>query len=122
MEDNFGNTFAFDRDASDSAQVDEEIVVSDDTEVDLCVTEVEASGDVWFSYWFGSQQSDHPDNTAGDARSSERCWSWEMEREDYASEWRFSIWARNADDIYYQNDAVESDYRVTVYNTNLTVE
>jgi len=124
VEDNFGNTFSFDRDASDSVQVDEEIVVSDATEVELCVTEVanETNNEVSYSYWFGSSQSAHPDNTAGDARIEENCWSWDMQRDDYSSDWVFSIWIRNDDEIYYQNNSVESDFRVTIHYSNLTLE
>jgi hypothetical protein len=124
VQDNFGNTFRFDGDSSDSIQVDDEIVVSDETEIELCVTDIEKyeDDDVSFSYWFGNSQAEHPDNTAGDARLEENCHWWDMQRDDYSSHWGFSIWIRNGDEIYYQNDSVESDYRVVIHYNNLTLE
>jgi hypothetical protein len=124
VQDNFGNTFTFDGDSSDSVQVDDEIVVNDETEVELCVTEVDksANDDLMFSYWFGNSQADHPDNTTGDARLEENCRRWGMQQEDYSSHWGFSIWIKNDDEIYYQNDSVESDYRVVIHYNNLTLE
>lgn len=124
VEDNFGHTFTFSRDTSDSVRVDDEIVVSDDTVVELCVTEVAKQDDdnITYSYEFLDDAS-HPDNPE---RATDRiegnCWSWDMRRNDYQSRWGFRIWIRNEDEIYYQNNSVESDYRVDVYYTNLTLE
>jgi hypothetical protein len=122
--DNFGHTFRPTRDAGQQFQVNDEVVVSDDTQVEICVTEVakQASDEVTYSYWFGNSKAEHTDNTAGDARIEDSCHTWNMRREDYSSHWGFSIWLRNEDDIYYYNDTTESDYRVVIHYNNLTLE
>lgn len=119
VQDNFGNTFRFSRDAVDSAQVDDEIVVSDDTVVELCVTEVakQEEDDLVYSYWFGNTLSEHPDNVE---KVEDNCNSWDMERSDYQSDWGFKVWISNGDEIGYQNEG--TDYRAGVYYTNLTLE
>lgn len=119
VKDNFGNSFKFNRDASDSVEVNDEIVVSDDTKIELCVTEVakQEEDDLVYTYWFGNSLSDHPDNAD---EIEENCRSWNMKRSDYESNWDFSIWISNEDEIGYQND--DTDYRVDVYYTNLTLE
>jgi hypothetical protein len=43
-----------------------------------------------------------------------------MQRTDYQSDWEFKIWISNGDEIGYQND--ETDYRVVIRYTNLTLE
>lgn len=119
VKDNFGNAFRFNRDARDSVEVTDEIVVSDDTEIELCVTDVatQEEDDLVYTYWFGNTLSDHPDNADG---IEDNCRSWNMKRSDYESDWGFSIWISNEDKIGYQND--DTDYRVDVYYTNLTLE
>jgi hypothetical protein len=117
--DNFGHTFSFSRDASDSVRVDDEVVVSDDTAVELCVTDVakQEEDDVVYSYWFGNTLSEHPDNVE---KVEDNCNSWDMQRSDYQSDWGFKIWISNGDEIGYQNEG--TDYRAGVYYTNLTLE
>lgn len=119
VQDNFGNTFRFSRDERDDVSVDEEIVVSDDTVVDLCVTEVakQPEDDLVYTYWFGNTLSEHPDN-ADEIEAN--CNAWDMQRSDYQSDWGFTIWISNGDEIGYQNDG--TDYRVDVRYTNLTLE
>jgi hypothetical protein len=121
VEDNFGHTFEFSGDTGDAVRVDDEIIVSDDTVVELCVTDVakQKEDDVVYSYWFGNTLSEHPDNVE---KVEDNCNSWDMRRTDYQSDWGFKIWVSNGDEIYYQNDASESDYRAGVYYTNLTLE
>jgi len=122
--DNFGHTFTFSRDTSDSVRVDDEVVVSDDTAVELCVTEVakQSDDDVTYSYDFLDDAS-HPDNPdRATDRIENNCWSWDMRRADYQADWGFRIWVRNEDEIYYHNNSVESDYVADVYYTNLTLE
>jgi hypothetical protein len=124
VQDNFGHTFTFSRDSADSVHVDDEIVASDDTSIELCVTEVakQEEDNVTYSYEFLDDAS-HPDNPErATDRIEKNCWSWDMRRNDYKSRWGFRIWIRNEDDIYYQNNSVESDYSVDVYYTNLTLE
>jgi hypothetical protein len=122
--DNFGHTFEFSSDTGGSFHVDDEIVVNDDTTVELCVTDVAKRDDhtVTYSYDF-LKDARHPDNPE---RASDRiesnCWNWDMRRTDFQSYWGFRIWLRNDDEIYYQNNSVESDYRVDVYYDNLTLE
>lgn len=123
VRDNFGHTFTFDGDTGGSVRVDDEVVVSDETVVELCVTDVAKRDDdsITFSYDF-LDDARHPDNPGSAAdRIADNCWSWEMRREDYQSDWGFRIWVRNDDEIYYQNNSVETDYSVTVYYTNLTL-
>lgn len=123
VQDNFGHTFSFRRESVDSVRVDDEIVVSDDTVIELCVTEVaKQEGDtITYSYDFLGDAA-HPDNPeSATTRIENNCWSWDMRRTDYKSDWGFRIWVRNEDEIYYQNDSVESDFSANVYYTNLTL-
>lgn len=127
--DNFGHTFTFtDDDYSgepvSSVTVEDEIIVEDGLDVRLCVTDVDARSDddLTFTYRFGHSRSEHPDNPRATDRIEKACWTWGMQREDYQSDWVFMIWVRNGDDVYYQNQSVESDYRVDIRYTNLTVE
>jgi hypothetical protein len=117
--DSMGHTFTFSRDASDSVRVDDEIVVSDDTVVELCVTEVAAESDdeVSYSYTF-LEDRDHSDNPE-ETELSDDCWEWDMRRNDYQSQWGYRIWVSNDDDIYYHNNSNETDYAVDIYYTNL---
>lgn len=129
VQNNLGHTFKFtDDDFPGSpvtrAEVEDEVVVKDGMELELCVTEVaKKPGDtVTYSFRHGNSQSDHPDNPRATDRIKANCWSWIMRREDYSSRWHFRIWVRNEDEIYYQNDSPESDYMVDVDYTNLTLE
>lgn len=126
--DNMGHTFTFsDADYAgspvSSVRVDDEVEVSDGMDIELCVTEVakRTNDEVTYSFRFGNSRSEHPDNPEA-TRIEDNCWSWEMQRSDYQSDWGFRIWVRNQDEIYYQNSSVESDYRVDVYYTNLTLD
>lgn len=126
--DNMGHTFTISDDdypgePVSAVRVDDEVVVKGGLQVELCVTEVAAQSDneITYSYRFGNTRSEHADNPEED-RIDDNCWRWEMQRSDYQSEWGFRIWIRNEDDIYYQNDSVESDYRVDIYYTNLSLE
>jgi hypothetical protein len=124
VQDNFGHTFEFSGDTGGAVRVDDEIVVSDETAVELCVTDVAKQDDnsITYSYDFLDDAS-HPDNPErATTRIEENCWRWAMRRTDYQSRWGFRIWIRNEDEIYYQNNSVESDYRVDVYYTNLRLD
>jgi len=125
--DNFGHTFVWDAadggEASHTVSVEDELVVSDDTTVSLTVDEVwaDAGDDLSFSYVFGSSRRSHPDNTAFDEKVRSNTHTWQMSREQYSSAWRFQIYLRNEDGIYYHNEASESDFKFTVYYGNLTL-
>lgn len=126
--DNFGHTFVWDPEEDPSEgfypQVEDEVVVSDDTRVTLTVEELLADpGDsLSYSYVFGTSQRDHPDNTAFDQRVRSNTHTWDMRREDYSSSWSFSVYIRNEDDIYYQNESIQTDFQVDVTYSNLTLE
>jgi len=127
--DNFGHTFVWDPDEyhSDStyaASVEDEIVVSDETTVRLTVEEIWADSDdtLSYSYVFGSSESDHPDNTAPDERVASSTHRWDMRRDDYTDQWRFSVYLRNSDNIYYQNESTQTDFKFTAFYENLTLE
>lgn len=126
--DGFGHTLSFSDDdypgdPVSRATVDDEVVVEDGLEVRLCVTDVDArpDDDLTYAYRFGHTRTDHPDNPRVTDRVDADCWTWEMRREDYQSAWTFMVWVRNGDDMYYQNQSVESDYRVDIEYTNLTL-
>lgn len=126
--DNLGHTFVWDAadggdDASYTVSVDDEIVVSDETTVTVTVEEVwaDSEDDLSFSYVFGSSRRSHPDNTAFDERVRNNSHTWGMNREDYSSAWRFQIYLRNEDDIYYHNEASQTDFKFTIYYENLTL-
>jgi hypothetical protein len=122
VQDNFGHTFTFSRDASDSVRVDDEVVVSDETVVKLCVTDVAAESDdeISYSYTFLGDR-DHPDNPE-ETKLGDNCWEWDMRRNDYQSQWGYRIWVSNDDDIYYHNNSNETDYSADIYYTNLRLE
>lgn len=117
--DNMGHTFNFSDDSWAQVRVDDEIIVSDDTVVELCVTEVAAESDdeISYSYTF-LEDRDHPDNPE-ETELSDNCWEWNMRRNDYQSQWGYRIWVSNDDDIYYHNNSNETDYAVDIYYTNL---
>jgi hypothetical protein len=127
--DNFGHSFVWDpeeyhSDATYATTVTDEIVVSDATTVTLTVEEIWADpGDTLrYSYVFGAAESDHPDNTGPDERVRSNTHRWNIRRSDYADEWRFSVYLRNGDEIQYQNDAVQSDFKFSVHYTNLVLD
>lgn len=126
--DNFGHTFVWDPETdSDEGfypEVEEEVVVSDDTKVTLTVEEILADSDdaISYSYLFGSSQRSHPDNTAPDERVRSNRHTWDMRREDYSSDWSFSLYIRNEDGIQYQNEHIQTDFQVDVTYSNLTLE
>lgn len=124
--DNFGHEIAISAEdpPSKDVSIDDEVMVSDDTVIELCVTEVAKAADDTITYSFEFlDDADHPDNPEGpEMRTDDNCWEWDMRREDYQSRWVFRIWVRNQDDIYYQNNSVESDFSVDVMYTNLTLE
>lgn len=125
--DNFGHTFVRDPDEDDdgfSVQVEDEVVVSDDTTVTLTVEEILANpeDDLSYNYVFGSSASDHPDNTRFDERIRSNTRTWDMRREDYTSGWYFDVYIRNEDDIYYQNESIQTDFVFGVTYSNLTLE
>jgi len=124
--DNFGHEIAISAEdpPSKDVSIDDELVVSEDTVIDLCVTEVAKTDEDTITYSFDFlNDAEHPDNPeSADARIESNCWEWDMRREDYQSRWGFRIWIRNQDNIYYQNNSVESDFSVDVYYTNLTLE
>jgi len=124
--DNFGHEIAISAEdpPSKDVSIDDELVISDDTVIEICVTEVAKAAEDTITYSFDFlNDAEHPDNPENaEARIESNCWEWNMRREDYQSRWGFRIWIRNQDDIYYQNDSVESDFSVDVYYTNITLE
>ena len=123
--DNFGHTFVWDpdeyhSDANYAVSTDDEIVVSDDTTVTLTVEEIWADPEDTLTYTYRLQGSRHPDNVREEVRRNTN--TWDMERENYTSEWTFLIWIRNQDEIYYHNESNESDFRFQVTYTNLKLE
>lgn len=126
--DNFGNTFVWDpkEDSSEGFYpgVEEELTVSDDTTVSLTVEEILADpeDDLSYSYLFGSSAGDHPDNTRFDERIQSNTHTWNMKRDDYSSDWSFRVYLRNEDDIYYQNESIQTDFQFRVSYSNLMLE
>jgi hypothetical protein len=125
--DNFGHTFVWDpdeyhSDAYYSVSTDDEIVVSDDTTITLTVEEIWADPEDDISYSYDSSRSDHPDNMRSDDRTRSNTHSWDMRRDDYSTDWSFRAYLRNEDDIYYQNESAQTDFRFTVFYNNLTLE
>lgn len=120
--DNFGHTFVWDpdeyhSDANYAVSTDDEIVVSDDTTVTLTVEEIWADPEDRLLYTYRLQGSSHPDNVREEVRRNTN--TWDMERENYTSEWTFLIWIRNQDEIYYHNESNQSDFSFQVTYTNL---
>lgn len=123
--DNFGHTFVRDPDEDDdgfSVQVEDEVVVSDDTSIRLTVEEILANPEDEISYSYDSSIRDHPDNMRSDDRTRSNTHTWNMRREDYSSDWGFRAYLRNEDDIYYQNESIQTDFVFTVTYSNLTLE
>lgn len=120
VQDNFGHIFNVTADHDQQFTVEDEIIVNDDTSVELCVTNIskKENDKIRFDYWFGHMRSDHPDSPEGWNDSS--CWNWDMNCDYYSSDWVFQIWIRNEDNIYYHNESNESDFRVVVRYENLT--
>jgi hypothetical protein len=127
--DNLGHTFVWDPEESGSddgysAIVEEEVVVSDETTIRLTVEEILANpdDDISYSYVFGSSARDHPDNTRFDERIRSNTHTWDMRREDYSSDWRFNVYLRNEDDIYYDNESSQTDFNFYLVYSNLILE
>jgi len=131
--DNFGHTFVWDPEENPDQEysdegfyptVEEEVVVSDDTTVTLTVEEILANpeDDLSYSYVFGSSARDHPANTRPDERIRSNTHTWDMKKDDYSSGWRFRVYLRNEDDIYYQNESIQTDFTCRVGYSNLTLE
>jgi hypothetical protein len=121
VQDNFGHTFEVTNDHDEQFTVEEEIVVDNDTTVELCVTEInkQSEDEISYDYWFGHTRSEHPDSPEGWV--SDDCWIWDMNKDYYSSSWTFQMWIRNQDNIYYHNRSNESDFRVVVRYENLTL-
>lgn len=123
--DNFGHTFVWDPDEYHSdayyfVSTDDEVVVSDDTTVALTVEEIWADPEDSITYTYRLQGSNHPDDVQSEVRSNTNTWN--MQREDYTTEWGFFVRIRDQDEIYYQNEASQSDFAFKLIYTNLTLE
>jgi hypothetical protein len=121
VQDNFGHTFEVTNEHDEQFTVEEEIVVDNDTTVELCVTEInkQSEDEISYDYWFGHTRSEHPDSPEGWV--SDDCWIWDMNKDYYSSSWTFQMWIRNQDNIYYHNRSNESDFRVVVRYENITL-
>ena len=128
--DNFGNTFTINssqqdgnydlqeggyvswRDAYAVANVQEEVIVSNNTNITLCVNKLKAADkdkvDYKFEMFGGDQKNWTTDN----------CDTWNLDKTDYSSRWAFEIKANNSDSIEYGG---ESDFifQVEYHNLNL---
>lgn len=124
--DNFGHTFVWDPNEDDdvgfSGQVEDEVVVSEDTSITLTVEKILANPEDNISYTYDSSIRDLPNNMSSDDSTRNNTHSWDMSREDYSSYWSFVVFIRNGDDIYYQNEDVQSDFKFSLRYTNLTLE
>jgi hypothetical protein len=54
VQDNFGNTLTFEHDGSEQVHVEEEIVANDETEIQVCVTDIAKKLDDEIEYHFRS--------------------------------------------------------------------
>jgi hypothetical protein len=121
VQDNFGNTLTFEHDGSEQVHVEEEIVVNDETEIQVCVTDIakKLDDEIEYHFRFGNTVTSHPDNEREWTRDN--CHVWNMSHEDYTSNWSIGIHIRNGDRTYYQNPGFESDYRTIIHYKNLTL-
>lgn len=110
--DNFGNTydvesnFAHDDTFARITNDEQEVIVSDETEITFCVTEVEHEEGRDVEYYFKHSGHDftgwQSDNCATFDGYSEEDWS--------GSEWFFEIFVRDDSDITAKNSDVEGGY------------
>lgn len=107
-------------DQSISMDVNEEVVVTDDTEIGHCINKVEKEEGDNLLYRSDFGYEDHPSDIKGWTDS--RCNSWELDTNDYTKRWFFRWHMKNEDDIAYQNPSVGSDFRVDINYRNLTLE
>jgi hypothetical protein len=112
--DNFGNSYDVSgaENGVTSVSVEEELVVSDDTEVTLCVSEVSAEDKDSLVYDFEALQTDG--NNDAEA-TTDNCNTWNLEESDYTSQIGFRIRLGNQDDVeysFYNRDYVV-DYKFT---------
>lgn len=117
VEDGFGNEFRTERDASDSFRVEEEVVLTDETRIELCVTEIAAASAEAVTYRYEFLERNHPYNTGQFVAPN--CWGWRLGRDDYQSRWTFRVLLRNQDEIGYRGGGYESDFGVSVTYENL---
>jgi hypothetical protein len=91
---------------------EKEVVARDDTEISICITEVEKEeGDtIKFRKLDLMGDDDGPWNT-------DNCKTWEKDESDYQNEWRFDVRIRNQDDINFSGGSY--DYQVTLNVPNL---
>ena len=94
VQDNFGNTLTFEHDGSEQVHVEEEIVVNDETEIQVCVTDIAKKLDDEIEYHirFGNTVTSHPDNEREWTRDN--CHVWNISHEDYTSNWSIDIHIR----------------------------
>jgi hypothetical protein len=117
--DNLGNEWEVEvSDSDDTASVSssKEIVVTDETEITLCITDVrKAEGDeveLFHETWSG------PDKDDSSWSSSNNCNTWDMKEEHYQKDWLFMLYVRNQDSNYYHGSR-EADFRFQVDYENL---
>lgn len=112
--DNFGNSYDVSgaENGVTSVNVEEELVVSDDTEVTLCVSQVSAENKNDLVYDFEALQTDETDDAEA---TTDNCNTWNLEESDYTSQISFRIRVGNEDDVeysFYNRDYVV-DYKFT---------
>ena len=121
--DNFGNTFNFNEEKySDFKNIKEEVIVTEDTSITLCVSELKASESDKITYEF-EMEGGHPDDVSfREGGTTENCNTWELKTEDYSEYWSFVVRMRNQDDVYYGGSKERGDYWAEVKYENLVPE
>lgn len=122
VQDNFGNvmdfTDAVERGATGAQpNLDQQIVVTDETEITLCVTEIQKGEDSTIYYFYDAGQ---PVQYGNSNFKRDNCNTWTLTKDQYRDHWSFTIYADNRDD--YQVNNGNHDFRVVVHYDNLTLE
>lgn len=113
--DNFGNVVDVSgaENGVTSVSVDDQLVIEDNTEVTLCVSEVRAENKSSLVYDF---QANSPDLSNSVSGTTDNCHTWNLDREDYSSYVSFRIRVGNQDEVEYS--AYNRDYVVDYQFTN----
>lgn len=114
MEDNFGEEYNFTKLFDMGGyylQYEDEVVVSDDTTISLCVTEVRSENPKNLTYEWNTPMFDG-------WKQGEKCSTWNISREDYERYWSFFVRIDNGDEIRPNGEA---DFRAGVRYDNLTL-